>query len=131
VAYPFGYGLSYSSFEFSNLNISSNNISKDDRLQVNVDVTNIGKMSGEEVIQLYIGFKNSAVDRPIKLLRGFDKINFLIKETKTVTLEIEAQDLAWYNPDTHQWEIESMEYELYVGNSAAEKDLLMGHFTID
>ncbi len=131
IAYPFGFGLSYSTFEFSNLSIAKDSINKEGKLQVTIDVTNTGAMAGEEVVQLYIGFKNSAVDRPVKLLRAFDKIDLEPTETKTVALEVLAKDLAWYNPELKQWEIEAMEYELFVGNSSDKNDLIEQRFTVE
>lgn len=130
VDYPFGFGLSYSNYKYSNLQIPSSKLGENEKITVSVDVENTGTLQGEEVVQLYVGFKNSHIDRPIKLLRAFDKIRLQAHEKKTVTMEVVAQDLAWYNSDTDQWEIESMEYELYIGSSSAEKDLLKGSFTI-
>jgi beta-glucosidase len=130
-AYPFGYGLSYSNYEYSSLQTPVTSIQKDSTISVSVDIQNTGSVPGEEVVQLYIGFKNSDIDRPVKLLRAFDKVHLQSNEKKTITMKVSAQDLAWYNPNTDQWEVESMEYELYVGSSSAEKDLLMGSFTID
>ncbi len=91
----------------------------------------IQAMAGEEIVQLYVGFKNSAVDRPVKLLRAFDKINLQPGEKKTIPLQVSAQDLAWYNPQTKKWEIEVMDYELYVGGSSATAELLTGSFKLE
>ena len=129
-AYPFGFGLSYSAFEYSNLRVVTEQLSQDSTLQVMVDVTNSSEVAGREVVQLYIGFSNSAVDRPVKLLRDFEKVDIAPGETKTVSLSVNASDLAWYNPETEQWEVELMEHEVYVGSSSAAKDLLQSAFVV-
>ena len=131
VAYPFGYGKSYTNFEFANLQVKDSILNENDILDVKIDVTNTGKISGKEVVQLYIGFKNSVVDRPVKLLRDFEKILLNSGETKTVKLQVAVKDIAWYNPDKKEWIIDFMEYELYVGNSSDEKDLMKGNFIVE
>ena len=130
VAYPFGFGLSYTTFEYSNLQITNPIINNNEKLNVTIDITNTGVTDGEEIVQLYIGFKNSSVDRPIKLLRDFKKVLLMAGETKTINLDVAAKDLAWYNPKTKNWEIEAMEYELYIGSSSASKDLLKETFSL-
>ncbi len=130
-AYPFGFGLSYTSFQYDSLSVTHESITADSTLIVDVDVTNTGYMTGKEVVQLYIGFENATVDRPIKLLRDFEKVELNASETKTVRLEVDAKDLAWYNPEINEWVIDAMEYEVYVGSSSATKDLLKGAFTIN
>lgn len=99
-------------------------------LRAKVNVTNTGEMAGEEIVQLYIGFKNSSIDRPVKLLRGFDKIGLEPRETKTVELEVNVQDLAWYDPEVKEWKVEEMLYELYVGPSSKKEELLQLEFTV-
>jgi len=129
IAYPFGYGKSYTDFKYSNLKIEKNKI-LDSTLVVNVDIMNIGNFAGKEITQLYIGFKNSKIDRPIKLLRDFKK-NFLdIGERKTINLSVNINDLKWYNKKSRKWEIEDIEYEIYVGGSSKEKDLLSSKFRL-
>jgi beta-glucosidase len=130
VAYPFGYGLSYTTFECMPPVIESTQMGKDDTLRVTVGVTNTGDYLGEEVVQMYVGFSNSKVERPVKLLRGFDKVAVLPGDTFTVALELPIKELAWYNPATSSWEIEEMDYELYTGKSSAKEDLKETSFTI-
>ncbi|TAI47743.1 beta-glucosidase [Flagellimonas allohymeniacidonis] len=130
-AYPFGFGKSYSNFAYDSLSVVKNEIGLDDLLEVEVQVTNTSTIAGKEVIQLYVGFSNSEVDRPIKLLRDFKKILLEPNETKKVKLEVSVKDLAWYNPENEGWEIEIMDYELYVGSSSREKDLLKTTFTVN
>ncbi|WP_286272864.1 beta-glucosidase family protein [Thalassotalea hakodatensis] len=129
-AYPFGFGLSYTNYDYSDLTIENSTLSENDSLKVTVTVTNSGDVSGDEIIQLYIGFANSAVDRPVKLLRGFDRISLAAGESKVVELEVAAKDMAWYNPEAKAWQVEHMEHEVYVGSSSAKKDLLTANFAI-
>ncbi len=84
----------------------------------------------ETVLQLYIGFANSAVDRPVKLLRDFDKILLQPGESKVVELDVTAKDMAWYNPEAKACQVEQMNYEVYVGSSSANQDLLKSHFRV-
>ncbi len=97
-------------------------------LKAEIEVSNSGSRTGEEVVQLYIGFKNSRVDRPVKLLRGFQKVELHPGEKAQVKFEIPVEELAWYNPEAAQWEIEEMKYELYLGSSSAEADLSSSTF---
>lgn len=129
-AYPFGFGLSYTNFTYDSLALKTQEISMNDLLEVEVNVSNTGEVDGKEVVQLYIGFSNSAVDRPVKLLRGFKKVHLKAGETKKVLLDVAAKDLAWYNPATENWEVESMTYELYIGSSSAKNDLLQSTFIV-
>lgn len=131
VAYPFGYGLSYTTFEYANFTTNVKELTKDGTITAKIEVTNTGEVFGEEVVQLYVGFKNSAVDRPVKLLRGFKKIALAPKETKSVEIPVAIADLSWYNPETKQWEIENMNYEIYMGSSAAFKDLKQLAFKVE
>ncbi len=130
VAYPFGYGLSYTNYDYSNLVIKEQNLTKEGNLLASIDVTNDGAMAGEEIIQLYVGFKNSSIDRPVKLLRGFDKIFLEPGETKTVEFKVAIADIAWYDPEAKEWKIEEMEYELYVGPSSEMSNLITDSFHV-
>mgnify|MGYP003668688106 CR=1 FL=1 len=129
-AFPFGFGLSYTNYACDSLQVHTPAIQKNGILKTSVQVKNTGSVAGEEVVQLYIGFKNSKVDRPIKLLRGFKKIKLQPNEVKTVSFEINASDLAYYNPDKKQWEVEEMEHEVYLGSSSRTNDLLANKFHI-
>lgn len=129
-AYPFGFGLSYTDYTYSNLTAVNDELSESDSLKVSVTVTNTGEVAGDEIIQLYIGFANSAVDRPVKLLRDFDRISLQPGESKVVELEVAADDMAWYNPEAKEWQVEHMTYEVYVGSSSAKQDLLKANFHV-
>jgi beta-glucosidase len=128
--YPFGHGLSYTTFGYDDLTVETPEISRGDRLRVSVDVTNTGPLTGTEIVQLYIGFPNAAVERPVKLLRDFARIELAPGETKTVELGVEARDLAWYDPGTGSWEIEPTIHEVLVGTSSRAEDLLRAEFEI-
>ena len=130
VAYSFGFGLSYSSFAYSNLTMLTPELPKTGTVKVSIDVTNTSAVAGNEAVQLYVGFSNSSVDRPVKILRDFEKVPLLGGETKTLTLEVGVNDLAWYNPVTPSWEVEAMDYEVYVGSSAAPQDLQRAEFQV-
>ena len=119
-AFPFGFGLSYTEYSYKNIRLEST----EERITVSVDISNIGAVAGEEIVQLYIGFENSRVDRPKKLLRGFKKVALKSKETKTVSIDVRKNDFTWYNPDNKAWEVESIKYTIYVGSSSKNEDLL-------
>ena len=124
-SFPFGFGLSYTEYAYKNIRVEL----KDKKFIVSVDITNIGAMEGEEIVQLYIGFENSIVDRPIKLLRGFKRVSLKPYETKSVSIEVKKKDLAWYNPENNTWEVENITYTIYIGASSRNKDLLTGKIT--
>ncbi len=129
-AFPFGFGLSYTTFAFQNLEITSPAVEPGGSLEARVEVTNSGPVAGRAVPQLYVGFSNSSVDRPHKLLRGFRKIALAPGETRVVRFQVPAEDLAWYNPEASRWEVEEMVYQLYVGPSADDRTLLKAEFEI-
>ena len=129
-AYAFGFGLSYTTFTFSTIQLDRNQMGLKDTINISVDVSNTGNVSGETVIQLYIGFQHSKVDRPVKLLRGFEKTVIKPGETKIISIAVAAQDLAWYNPDSRQWIVDAMQYEVYIGSSSADSDLLKSSFIV-
>ncbi len=120
--YPYGHGLSYTTFAVSEASFAAG----DGEVSASCKVKNTGAMAGTEVVQMYVGFSNSKVDRPVKLLRGFARVELQPGEEKEVTIACPAEKLAYYNAYTRQMEIEKMKYEVYIGTSAAEKDLLKG-----
>lgn len=123
VLFPFGHGLSYTDFAYTNLKISSNSISESEILTVEVDVANKGKLTGKEVIQLYVSPKESKVIRPLRELRAFDKIELEPGETKTVTFRLHARAFAYWDMALHDWFVETGCYEIQIGKSA-EKIIL-------
>jgi len=118
--FPFGYGLSYTTFEYSNLRIGSPDLRMGDKLMVDVDVKNIGKREGKEVVQLYISDIESGLVRPAKELKGFGKIGLNPGETKTASFVLDRRDLSFYDPDQKQWVAEPGEFEVLVGSSSRD-----------
>lgn len=116
--YPFGYGLSYTKFEYSNMKLSANQINFTGKLKVTVDVANTGNFDGEEVVQLYVRDMVGSVTRPVKELKGFEKIALKKGEKKTVTFEISEEDLRFYNIDM-EFTAEPGDFEVFVGGSSA------------
>ena len=115
--YPFGFGLSYTTFSYGNLSISSNKMAANETIKVSVPVTNSGNFDGKEVVQLYIRDVVGSVTRPIKELKGFQKIEFKKGETKTVTFEITIDDLKFYNSDL-QFVAEPGKFEVFIGTNS-------------
>jgi beta-glucosidase len=123
---PYGFGLSYTTFDVSGASFDV----RGDSVVGRCTVKNIGGREGAEVIQLYICFKNSAVDRPVKLLRGFKRVSLKPGESTAVEISCPVEKLKWYNPKTAVFELEHMSYEAYIGTSASEQDLLQGNFSL-
>lgn len=120
VLFPFGYGLSYTTFAYSRLRVSAEKFNATDGLQVSVDVTNTGEMAGKEIVQLYVHDQESRLVRPEKELKGFAKVTLAPGETQTVTLELDARAFAYYDPAYKQWITESGAFDILVGRSATE-----------
>ena len=118
VRYAFGHGLSYTSFEISNLRPEKEAFKDGETLKVCVDVTNTGKRAGKEVVQLYVSEKKRSAGRPIKELRGFNKVELQPGETKTVEFEIDARALSYYAEDLGDWFAPSGEYLLLAGDAS-------------
>ncbi|MDD6455510.1 MAG: fibronectin type III-like domain-contianing protein, partial [Lachnospiraceae bacterium] len=93
-------------------------------------VKNTGAVAGTEVVQMYVGFNNSKVDRPVKILRGFQRVELAPGEEKEVTITCPIKKLAYYNASMLQMEVEKMEYEMYIGTSSAKEDLIAGSVSL-
>lgn len=104
--FAFGHGLSYTEFEYGEVNVSSK-VSANGVLKASVKVKNIGSRDGKEIVQLYIGEENPVLERPTKELKAFEKVSLAPEETKTVKFEIPVSDLAYFNADTHSWVLDS------------------------
>jgi len=128
--YPFGFGLSYTSFSYSNVRLDKSEIGTNGQVLIAVDVRNTGNMAGEEIVQLYIGYKNSSVDRPVKELKGIGKVSLEPDEIKTVSIKLDVKDLAYYDVESRSWIVDKLEYEVYIGPSSREDDLLKASFKI-
>jgi beta-glucosidase len=127
-AYPFGYGLSYTTFDYSEVKINKSQVRPGETLEVSVTVTNTGKYAGEEVVQLYIRDLSADIARPLKELKGFEKIKLEPYENKTVTFRLTEKDLAYWNNDL-KFKADPGRFRVFVGGSSrdtreAEFDLL-------
>ncbi|MGC6502010.1 MAG: beta-glucosidase BglX [Flavobacteriaceae bacterium] len=118
--YPFGYGLSYTQFEYSDIRLSANSLSKGGRIIAEVDVTNSGKVAGKEVVQLYLKDHYASATRPVKELKGFELIALEAGETQTVRFTIDEKLLAFYNA-AGQWTAEAGDFSLFIGSDSTTK----------
>ncbi len=125
--YPFGYGLSYTTFEYSNLKVSPENATVDQAIKVSVAVKNTGKVIGDEVVQLYIRDDISSVTRPVKELKGFERITLKVGETKTVSFEIGREELQFYNEEMKRV-VEPGKFIIMVGGNS--QDLIKSELNI-
>jgi len=121
--YPFGYGLSYTTFAYSNIRTSSNVLRPNGKLVVSFDLTNTGKRSGEEVVQLYVKHLDSKVARPIKELKGFKRIAVKAGETQRVAVELSADQVAYWSVDAHRFVVEPGRIEVMLGSSSVDVKL--------
>lgn len=117
--YPFGFGLSYTTFKFSNLRTSSPRLARDGTVTVSVDVTNTGTRAGDEVAQLYVQWLHSAVERPREELEGFQRVTVQPGETKTVSIDLPASRLAYWDVKSNSFRVESEPVRLMIGDSSA------------
>jgi beta-glucosidase len=115
--YPFGYGLSYTTFDYSNLRLSSKSISMGEKVKISVDVANTGNYDGEEVVQLYVKDEVGSVTRPVRELKGFKKLLLKKGEKKTVEFELSTDDLRFYTIDM-KFVAEPGDFEIYVGGNS-------------
>jgi len=118
--YPFGYGLSYSSFGYDRLRTGADTLRGGDTLSVSVAVTNTGQRVGDEVVQLYARYPQSRVGRPQRDLRGFRRVTLLPGETRTVSFPLAGQALAYWDPDADHWVVENGPVVVEVGASSAD-----------
>ena len=116
VFFPFGFGLSYTTFEFSDLNITR----QGDKVLVETTVTNTGDRGGAEVVQIYVHHKDPSVDRPIRELKGFDKVHLEPGASATVNIELGESAFMYYHPEELRWTLEPGSYEIQVGNSSRD-----------
>ena len=120
--FPFGYGMSYTTFEYSNLRLGEQNIPLDGKTLVSVEVTNTGKVQGDEVVQMYVRDNFASVGRYNKMLKGFKRIALNPGETKTVEFELNFENLSLYNQDMKKV-VEPGEFTIFVGASSLDQDL--------
>ena len=120
VLFPFGYGLSYTTFAYSNLKVDKKSIKDTDTVTVSVDVSNTGVKAGKEIVQLYVSDQESTVIRPEKELRDFAKVDLAPGETKTVTFTLGKRAFAYFNTQIHDWHVESGVFTIMIGKSSRD-----------
>ncbi len=126
--FPFGYGLSYTRFAFSNLKLDREQIPPGGQVQVSVDVENTGKCDGDEVVQLYIHQQAGSASRPVRLLKGFRRISLKPGEKQTVTFALGRNELQFWSPQTKTWAVEPEKFDVWVGGDS--KATLHGEFAV-
>lgn len=125
--FPFGFGLSYTTFEYSNLKLNKPEMNSDETLEISVDIKNTGSLQGEEVVQLYIRDLFASVCQPVKVLKRFEKISLEPSEEKTVHFTLQVEDLKFHDANMN-WIAEPGDFHLFVGRNS--KDLLQTKFTL-
>ena len=118
--FPFGHGLSYTEFAYSDLKLSATELTDKDQLQVSLTVSNTGKVTGKEVIQLYVADPESSVQRPTKELKAFDKIELKPGESKEVSFTLNKRDFSYYSKVYNRWLAESGKFEILIGSSSRD-----------
>lgn len=121
--YPFGHGLTYTTFEYANLQLSAGTISASEQVTVSFDVTNTGARASDEVVQLYVHAQQSRVKRPFKQLKGFHRAHFEPGQTQTLHFTLPANELAFWDVTRDQWTVESGIYDILIGRSSADIQL--------
>jgi beta-glucosidase len=122
--YSFGYGLSYTKFTYSGLTLSQTSIRKNESVKISINVKNTGDRDGEEVVQLYVSFPNSKIVRPIKQLKGFKRIMIPKGESKTITFELNANELAYWDNEKDMYITEAGSVDLMLGTSSDDIRLI-------
>ena len=120
VLFPFGYGLSYTTFAYSNAKVSAKIFKDADGVTVTVDVTNTGKFAGKEIVQVYVHDQKSGLVRPEKELKGFAKVELQPGETQSVSIQLDFRAFAYYHPEYKQWITEDGDFDILIAASAAD-----------
>jgi beta-glucosidase len=128
-AFPFGFGLSYTTFNLSDLRLAQDTIATDGSVMATVDITNTCEVAGEEVVQLYVSARNSTVERAPKELKAFTKVALAPGETRTVRLAVPAPSLAYYD-EKDGWIVEPRDYEVFLGRHSLDPEALRARFAI-
>ena len=120
VLFPFGHGLSYTEFRYSGIKLSRQSITENDLLTVTAEITNTGKVAGKEVVQLYVGTKDSDVIRPVRELKAFEKVYLEPGQTKTVIFTLDKRAFSYFDMGINDWFVESKDYEISLGSSSRD-----------
>ncbi len=116
--YPFGYGLSYTTFEFSNMKLNKTEMKSGETVEVSVDVKNTGKRSGDEVVQLYVHQQAGSASRPVRELKGFERVTLAPNETKTVRFTLGKNELQYWSAAEKKWVMETENFDVWIGNNS-------------
>lgn len=120
VLFPFGHGLSYTQFEYSNLQLDKESILDTDSVIVTVDIKNTGKLTGREVVQLYVSPQGGEISRPMQELRGFDSVLLEPGEIVNVCFALDKRSFAYYSEVLHDWHVETTDYAIRIGSSSRD-----------
>ncbi|MCX7599024.1 MAG: glycoside hydrolase family 3 C-terminal domain-containing protein [Armatimonadetes bacterium] len=118
--FPFGHGLSYTTFRYGDLKVEPQIIAAGQKARITISVTNTGARDGDEVVQLYVRYPEGDVERPVKELKGFQRLSIPAGQTRQAVFELSSEDLAWYNPDAKRFVVQPGEYELLAAASARD-----------
>jgi beta-glucosidase len=127
--FPFGYGLSYTQFRLANLRLSAPRIRPDGRLNVSVDIENTGRRAGDEVVQLYIRHTAASVTRPVRELKGFQRVTLKPGEKRTIEFTLAPEQLGFYNREL-RFVVEPGEFKVMLGTSSADERELVANFEV-
>jgi beta-glucosidase len=117
--YPFGYGLSYTTFKFANLRLTNPTIQPGAATEVSVDVTNTGALTGDAVAQIYIHQRSGSASRPVRELKGFERVSLKPGQTKTLTFRLGKDELQFWSPQTKRWTVETSQFDIWAGEDSA------------
>jgi beta-glucosidase len=117
--YPFGYGLSYTTFKFANLRLTNSTIQPGAATEVSVDITNTGSLTGDAVAQIYIHQRSGSASRPVRELKGFERVFLKPGQTKTLTFPLGKDELQFWSPQTRQWTVETSKFDIWAGEDCA------------
>lgn len=120
VLFPFGYGLSYTTFKYAELKIKE---LEEQQVEVRFKITNTGNQAGQEIAQIYVRNRASYIEKPFKELRGFTKVELNTGETKEVAVTLSRRAFSWYNEQTSSWQVDNGNYEILIGKSSADIEL--------
>jgi beta-glucosidase len=118
--FPFGFGLTYTSFKYSNLDLEKRSIRSNETIAISFDITNSGNYDSDEVVQLYVSFPDSGVERPARALKGFKRVFVPKGETVKVTIPIKADDIRYWDEQQHKWVLEQGKVRFFIGSSSAD-----------